>query len=248
MQTIGDTVTYLRTVDSTNNYAMAQLHEGLAMHGDAIVAYDQTEGKGQRGKKWVSRPGENLILSIIVEPNLILSKQFALSMAVAISCLNTFKKYFNDEMAIKWPNDIYWNDRKAGGILIENIIREEEWNYAIIGIGLNINQVIFDVEGVQPVSLKQLTGRNFDVNLIAKQLFAFLEMELKSLREYPENVFRRYNQSLYKKDQVVLLKHGSIISRSTITGVSPWGELLTFSGMENRYKVGEVEWLAEPEP
>lgn len=243
MQAIGDTVTYLRTVDSTNNYAMAKVHEGLAMHGDAFIAFEQTAGKGQRGKKWLTAPGENLILSIIVQPGLLLPQQFGLSMAAAIACRETLQQYFNDDMAIKWPNDLYWNDRKAGGILIENIIRKEQWLYAIVGIGLNINQVTFDVKGLKPVSLKQLTGKHYDVNLVARQLFVHFEEALRSLHANADNILQRYNEALYKRDTVVTLKHQNILSQATIKGVDQWGELITFSGMEKRYKVGEVEWM-----
>src|SRR6185437_8371065 len=107
----------LESVDSTNNYAMAQAHAGLASCGRVYFAHRQWAGKGQRGKVWMSEPGQNISMSLVLDPSpLLLSSQFLLGAATAIGCLNEVRKYALGGWTIKWPNDIYQGDRKAAGI------------------------------------------------------------------------------------------------------------------------------------
>lgn len=243
MQALADTLTFLRSVDSTNNYAIAKLHAGLAKHGDGFLAGYQTAGKGQRGKQWQAKPGENLLFSLVVEPQLLITQQFLLSMAVALACRKLVDNYVQENIFIKWPNDIFWNDRKAGGILIENILASDTWKHAVIGVGLNLNQVAFEPTGNQPVSLRQLTGKLFTVTTIAKELAAILEEHLKMLYEDPAGIVSSYNNYLYKRNETVVLRKNSINTSFVIKAVDQWGELIAFSSVENRFRIGEVEWI-----
>src|SRR5687768_10334996 len=114
----------LQSVDSTNNYALGQIQKGLAGHGTCFFAHEQYSGKGQRGKTWATETGSNIIISIVLErPFLQPFRQFDLSGSVAVAIQDFFSNYAGPETKIKWPNDLYWRDRKAGGMLIENIIR-----------------------------------------------------------------------------------------------------------------------------
>jgi BirA family biotin operon repressor/biotin-[acetyl-CoA-carboxylase] ligase len=119
---------------------MQQVHAGMAKHGMAYMALTQTAGKGQRGKTWDSAPGQNIAMSLVLEPKSIqLSQQFCLNMAIASCCRSFFDQYAGGNTLIKWPNDIYWNDRKAGGILIESVIAasaSDNWKWAVVGIGI----------------------------------------------------------------------------------------------------------------
>lgn len=142
---IGSPFIELQSVDSTNNYALTQAHAGLAQHGSAFFAHEQVSGKGQRGKNWSSGIDTSVILSILINPApLQISQQFQLSACVAVSVHQYFFQLMGDDTTIKWPNDLYWQDRKAGGILIESIIRPQneisQWAWAVAGIGININQ------------------------------------------------------------------------------------------------------------
>src|ERR1700741_610993 len=117
----------LNSIDSTNNYAMQKVHAGLASHGNGYFALEQTAGKGQRGKSWTAAHGENIILSVTVETLPVKGLEpFHLSVATALAAKDLLEKYAGNEVGIKWPNDIYWRDRKAGGILIENVLRGSE--------------------------------------------------------------------------------------------------------------------------
>ena len=140
MQFDGSSLVIIDKVDSTNNYAMGLIREGLTKHGAAYFAIEQTAGKGRRSKGWTAEKGKNIILSIVVAPDFLnIQNQFQLSVVAALGCYDLFKNYAGDNVYLKWPNDIFWNDRKAGGILIENVIKGKKWKWSIVGIGININ-------------------------------------------------------------------------------------------------------------
>ena len=243
MISLGETLSVLPRVDSTNNYAMAQIRAGLARHGDGYFALEQTAGKGQRGKGWQTEPGANIILSLVLEPRwLQLSQQFWLSAAIALGCYDFLRLLAGSETSIKWPNDIYWRDRKAGGILIENLLAGDSWQFAVVGIGLNINQVSFPDSLVNPVSLRQITGREWVVPDLVKELCRCLQEryeQLEQTKEFPAD----YNRVLYKRGEPVRLKKETRVFDALIKGVAENGELVVEAGTEERFGFGEVQWV-----
>lgn len=253
----------LRSVDSTNNYALAQIHAGLAQHGMAIFAREQTAGKGQWGKTWTADKDSNIILSIVVNPSALqLAQQFQLSACAAVAVHDFFTKYAGEESKIKWPNDIYWQDRKAGGILIENIVGETDrsatdfnrlmegytplskWKWAIIGTGININQASFPASLKNPVSLKQITGKNFDTVTLAKELCRCMDKKFQQLiTEGFDGIYTQYLSNLYKKNEQVKLKKENRVFEAIIKTVLPTGELVVTHTIEETYATGEVEFI-----
>ncbi|MBL0145813.1 MAG: biotin--[acetyl-CoA-carboxylase] ligase [Chitinophagaceae bacterium] len=235
----------LDSVDSTNNYAMAQIRQGLAKDGMIYFAKKQTKGKGQRGKIWQSVAGENIAMSLVVAmDNVKIEQQFELNMVVSLVVQSFFKKYDGENTKIKWPNDIYWRDRKAGGILIENIISGTSWKWAVIGIGLNINQEDFEPVLKNPVSLKLIAQKNFDVEVLAKELHRQLLINIAGYKNGEMgNLLNEYNANLFKKDERVKLKKGNVVFETTIKGVTPLGVLQTADVMEREFTFGEVEWV-----
>ncbi len=182
---LGEPFIELTSIDSTNIYAMNLVHKGLALSGSCFRANYQTHGKGQHGRNWESSAGLNLLCSYVLElKQLKLDKtwtpadQIGFSAAVALGVHSFFQGYAGSDTKIKKPNDIYWGDRKAGGILIENLVRGQVWTWAVVGIGININQEIFTQENANPVSLKQITQENFDLNKLQKELSLSLKTEL----------------------------------------------------------------------
>lgn len=239
---IGFSFVELSTVDSTNNYAMGLVHAGMASHGTAVFAHDQTAGKGQRGKQWTTEPGTNVILSVLVDASPIRHLEpFALSAAVALAALRLFTRYAVHETSIKWPNDIYWRDRKAAGILIENAYRGKDWQWAVIGIGLNVNQVRFPDLPRPPVSLRQITGRAFDTVQLARELCALLEEEWQALMAGGAAVMDRYQEQLFRLGQPIRLGHNGTPIDTILLGVMPDGRLLT--GGDRLFSIGDVEWM-----
>jgi BirA family biotin operon repressor/biotin-[acetyl-CoA-carboxylase] ligase len=245
---IGFKFVELSTVDSTNNYATALIHGGQATHGTAIFAHEQTAGKGQRGKSWDSQKGSNIMLSVIVNTIPIQHlPPFLLSAATALACHQLFQSYAASETFIKWPNDIYWRDRKAGGILIENIYRGKEWQWAIIGMGININQTQFPEGKLRPVSLKQITGKSYIPTILAKELCAYLEQQWKALlNNHTEDILDSYESNLFRNGELVRLKKEDHILETNILGITTEGYLrtqVTKQDPEQLFTVGEVEWM-----
>jgi BirA family transcriptional regulator, biotin operon repressor / biotin---[acetyl-CoA-carboxylase] ligase len=255
----------LQSVDSTNNYARSLLNEGLAQHGTTVFAHEQLSGKGQRGKIWITEKDANLILSVVIKPAPLQSlQQFRLSACTAVGIHEFFRKYAGNDIKIKWPNDLYWQDRKAGGILIENVIEAgyeqsmtgdrwlaieneqqiSQWKWSIIGIGININQTSFPEELKNPVSLKQITGRNFDPVILARELCAILTNYFQQLiTEGFDSIYAQYVSHLYKKNEKIKLKKSNRVFETLVKGVSTSGKLITQHTIEEEFDFGEVEWV-----
>ena len=273
----------LQSIDSTNKYAMALVHgahlpdgQDEAQHGTAIFTHEQTAGKGQRGKNWVSEKGSNIALSVLLKPYpLRIQDQFRLSICIAVSVYEFLSKYIGDETTIKWPNDLYWRDRKAGGILIENIVGSSEfgvgsqesgvatrdlhthhsspdsyrdiihnWKWAVVGIGINVNQTLFPADLHNPVSLKQITGKNFQPVELAKELCQGIDKNYAVLiKGNFASLLENYRKHLYKKGEKVKLKKDNRVFETTIKGISESGQLITQHSIEERFEFGEVEWI-----
>ncbi len=241
---IGHSFIELGSVDSTNNYAMALATAGKAAHGTLVFAHDQWAGKGQRGRTWNSNPGDNIILSAVLEPVVPPGAAFGLSVAIALACRDFFTAYALSDVTIKWPNDIYWNDRKAGGILIENHLQGDRWAFAIAGIGININQVEFPPTARNPVSLRQITGRSYDAVGLARELGHYLDGRYSQWEAggIPA-LLETYNTFLYKRGREVRLRKDNAVFTTRIEGVSPQGELQTRDVLDRSFSFGEVEWV-----
>ena len=242
MHSFGRFLSIIDSVDSTNNYAMQKVHARLAKHGDAWLAKHQTQGKGQRNKHWMAEPGQNITISIVAEPNFLRpDNPFPLIAAVALGIYDFFKHYAGEESRIKWPNDIYWRDRKAGGILIENAIRDKNWLFAVIGVGLNINQS--DFGEFNAASLCSITGKEYDIISLAKELLVFLENRYDALMSSPQKIMEDYCGVLYKRNERVVFKKENESFEARVCGVSDTGSLIVETDREIHLSWGSVEWV-----
>lgn len=240
----------LQSVDSTNNYARQLIHAGLAQNGTVVFTHEQVKGKGQRGKTWASEKGHNIALSVILKSlPLPLLQQFQLNATVSVAVRQFFAKYSGDDTKIKWPNDLYWQDRKAGGILIESIVGKDiagvsSWNWAIIGIGININQTSFPSHLPNPVSLKQITGKNFEALLLAKELSGYIEKKVGLLiKNGFDRIYDEYLLDIYKRNEKVRLKKNNRVFEAVIKKVSTTGKLVVQHSIEEEFNFGEIEWV-----
>ena len=153
----------VKETTSTNDYLAQLCTESKAKEFYTVMADSQTHGKGQRGNTWEAESGKNLLFSIVLYPTALeAKKQFCLSMLAALACHEALGNY-TEGFTIKWPNDIYWKDKKIGGILIENELEGKYIMQSIIGIGLNVNQEAFYSDAPNPVSLKQIIGAEIDI-------------------------------------------------------------------------------------
>jgi BirA family transcriptional regulator, biotin operon repressor / biotin---[acetyl-CoA-carboxylase] ligase len=228
----------LSSTGSTNNYAMAKLHAGMVAAGTCFMAIEQTAGKGQRGKSWEVRAGENITMSTVLQPAVY--EPFLYSATMALACYDFIKGFGVENVKIKWPNDIYIGDRKAAGILIENMMRGSKWEWAVIGTGVNLNQEEFPVSLVKAISLKQVTGVHHDLVSSARVLHRHI---LSRHRNISADIMAEYNAMLYKKNKEVRLKQGAVSFNTMIKEVLPSGELITYDTMERKFSVGEVEFI-----
>jgi len=242
---IGEPFVQLFEVESTNNYAITQVQASLAGHGCTWLAHSQTNGKGQRGKVWLGEPGKNIAMSILIDTSaLSMADQFALSAMVALCCHNIFFAEAMGHTTIKWPNDIYWKDRKAGGILIENIVLGKQWKYAVVGIGLNINQTVFHPSLSNPVSLAQITGKRFNVPAMAQQLCADIELKWQQLLTQGNLLlFAGFQSAMYKLNEIARFKMGGAEITAKIIGVDSTGALLLYTGQTISVGAGQLQWV-----
>ena len=155
-------IIWLERVDSTNDEARRHISEIDNL--SVVSALEQTKGRGQRGNRWSSQPGENLTFSLVVKDFRIkANEQSAISQATSLSLVDLLSRH-EIKARIKWPNDIYAGDEKICGILIENSLKGLEIDWSIIGIGLNVNQTAFPEDLPNPTSMKLCTGNSNPYN------------------------------------------------------------------------------------
>jgi BirA family biotin operon repressor/biotin-[acetyl-CoA-carboxylase] ligase len=228
---IGEPLVILPTVDSTNKYAMQQVHAHLAIHGMAWFTHEQTQGRGQRGNEWKTSVGENIILSVSLAPNQAFPSQpFLFNAAIALACYEFYKNLAGDETAIKWPNDIYWRDRKAGGILVDNMLSGSHWRWSVVGIGINVNQVHFDPALPNPVSLKEILGYHLDPLALSKELLIYIDKYWNLWRTGNKEIMQRYNEILFKRGQPARFRVDNRVFEDMVIEVNATGQLVLASG------------------
>jgi BirA family transcriptional regulator, biotin operon repressor / biotin---[acetyl-CoA-carboxylase] ligase len=218
----------LDSVESTNNYAIEKIKQGFGINGKAWFAKEQWGGKGQRGKTWVSETGKNIILSIMLKPDALFTQNpFFFSALVASTCRKFMTGLMSSPVKIKWPNDLYINDRKAGGILIENIYTGNAWEWAVIGIGINVNQEEFDEENNKTSVLNEshilYDPLKLAIKLHQELILAFADINIENYI----NGLKDLNDHLYKKNDLVCFKAENDETICKIIGVNKLGQLIT---------------------
>ena len=198
---------YLRETRSTNMVLKEMLREYELPEGFVLRTDFQSAGKGQPGNSWEAEKGKNLLFSVLLYPqHIAIDQQFILSQLVSVAILRTLNS-FCAGFSIKWPNDIYFGDKKIGGILIENSLQGSKLNTSIVGIGLNINQKTFRSDAPNPVSLRQITAKNQRRKNILQDVLnniyeLYSKMDVDTIRnEYFENLYRRVGFYTYRDNK-----------------------------------------------
>ncbi len=186
----------LKETRSTNTYVKEHSHE---LPDEAVVyTHHQSAGRGQKGNSWEAEPGKNLTFSLLLHrPAVEVKRQFLLSEAVALATVETLDSYA-DGFAVKWPNDIYHHDRKIAGILIEQSLDGPAIDYSVIGIGLNVNQRVFVSDAPNPVSLANITGEQYELVPLLRQLCANIIARCDNLGD--TNLHDTYMSRLWRND------------------------------------------------
>jgi BirA family biotin operon repressor/biotin-[acetyl-CoA-carboxylase] ligase len=236
----------VETVASTSVYLKELAHKQILEEGTVIVTGNQTAGKGQRGNTWESEAGMNITCSILLYPSFLpVQRQFLLSEAISLSVKETLDAY-TDGITIKWPNDIYYKEKKIGGILIENELTGNVYNLSIAGIGLNINQERFLSDAPNPVSLKQITGRDWDIKALLKELVQSILFRYKQLKDGNfEIIVRQYHEALYRNTGYHKYEDSEGIFTARFDRVSDNGflHLITGQNEERSYAFKNVRFL-----
>jgi len=223
---------------------MRLIDANKAHNGLTIVAKSQYGGKGQRGRTWVDEPGKSILMTIISSPEMAIGRQFEFNACIAVAVANVLQKLSDEwHVAIKWPNDIIINDKKAAGILIENIIRGQIWSHSVIGLGINMHQEGFPPELPFATSLKIESGTEYDSGDLVVKLQEAIVAEASRHRSQ-EVIFREYNKRLYKRGGRQGFSDQSGKWEAEITDVTPDGALnvKTDGGEAVKYFHGQVTW------
>ena len=222
-------ITRFKTLESTNQYLQNLLNEGIDIVDNIVVTDYQTSGKGQGKNVWESEDGKNLLFSIALDMSFLKAEnQFILTQIVSVTMINVLKNYLPEEsLSIKWPNDIYFNDKKIAGILIKNEIKGMMMGTSIIGIGLNVNQTSFDDNLPNPISMKMITGKDFDLDELLSAIS--YQLSVNSQQSTANNqppTANSYIKHLYRYKQWASYEHEGSVKEMMIIGYDQFGRLI----------------------
>lgn len=239
-------IIFLESVDSTNLYAKNLLSKNLPKSNCLITAREQFAGKGSYGNVWLSETGKNITCSFVFFPEkLAVQNQFYISKLISVSVVNVLKRIV-PEIKIKWPNDIYINNKKLGGLLIENSVSGSFITTCIIGLGLNINQTVFDYSLKSAVSVKLITEKNIDPAETAINIFEDFLLNLNLL--YSENfgdLDRLYLENLALLNVFSNFEDKNGKFSGKIIGIDKLGKLIVehSEGQIKKYDFKEIVFL-----
>ena len=239
-------IKWLEEADSTNNVLLRHIrdYDNLSV----VAAVTQTAGRGQRGNRWVSAPGDNLTFSLLLRPEGLPVRE-----VMAVTCLATLavRDRLRDEgvqAVIKWPNDIYVGKKKICGMLVENGLEGTDVDWSVVGIGINLNQTEFPGEVLNPTSLKRLTGRSYELAPFLEKVCQEIGKRLPEL-DSPEGrkgLREAYERDLFQKDSPAPYRELATGKEFTgiIRGVTPEGLLrIEAEGRERTFGFKEVGYI-----
>ena len=217
-------------INSTNVYLYDKMTEKSDIADVVVVANHQTAGRGMDKNRWESEKGKNLLFSIALNVNYLEAEnQFKISQAVSVAIVETLSKLIdNQKLFIKWPNDIYFGDKKLAGMLIQNTIEGRMMGVTIIGIGLNVNQIKFSKNIPNPVSLKQISGEDYDLDDLLNLLTKNIKSSVESLRlaENQAEIDRKYIAKSYRYRQWADYLYKNKVKPMIINGFDRYGRLM----------------------
>ena len=243
---IGSTLVHLDTIDSTNNYAAREMLTKSLNEGSVFSASCQQQGRGQGNSVWESAGGMNLTFSVVLYPwQVEVARQFDISRAISLGLLDFLSGYVSD-ISIKWPNDLYAGDKKIAGILIETAIASGKFSRAIVGIGLNVNQVEFTSDAPNPVSLRNLTGHTYELPEMLRQVCEKLDRRyVRLISGDSAGTCVDYDNALYRRGVWAGYRSAGQCFEGCITGTGADGTLLMETRKEGvkSFRFKEVTFL-----
>lgn len=249
---IAEGIYLIPEVESTNAYLRDWLQTEPTLAGlTAVMATHQSKGRGQRGNGWHTQAGQNLTYSFLLRTGTIsATEQFVISQMVAWGLYKTILRYLpptlSQHLSIKWPNDMYYQDRKLAGILIEHSITGSVIDYSIVGIGLNLNQTSFPTELPNPISLSQITGMSYEPAEVMTRLmkrYGYLRTDIQLWGN--AQLHRLYMSALYRREGLHAYEDKGGQFLAEIVGVDPHGllRLQLESGELRSYGFKEIKFV-----
>ena len=249
---VGKMTKYIKSCESTNVLAFDESLSLDLPEGFAWVAGHQTAGKGQRGNQWFAEPNQNLLVSYLFKPpHGLLSNQFYLSKCVAMGVISGIQNWSKQHIghplptSIKWPNDIYVDEHKLGGILIESNFQSGKWAFSIVGIGLNINQTAFD--GLRATSLRQWTPTQNTINIseVFKHICIALEESYELFTDqHFEEIDKVYHNQLFRRQEWHTFQDESGFFKGKIKEVDAQGLIqIETEGQIKGYDIKELNFI-----
>ncbi len=242
----GKNIIRLDETDSTNNYARRTLVPITSVEGTVVLAQYQKSGRGHHTNVWESARGKNLTFTLILEPKfLVPSRQFLLSQVVSLGIADFISDNYKG-VSVKWPNDIYVGDKKIGGVLIETNIKGSTLALSYVGIGININQEEYISDAPNPVSLKNLTKTNFDIDTCLEQVLLKIHNWYRQLRAGSfEYINSQYRLRMFRAGKWAQYKIGEKIVEGKITGIDEYGRLALKTRVNEQFyfQFKEIEYI-----
>jgi len=242
---VGQNIVRLHAVDSTNRFASDLLRSGSVHEGTLILTDIQTAGRGQRGRVWQSDPGKNLTCTLVLFPQFLKGDEsFLLTKMVSVALQRLVSQFVDEEVFVKWPNDIYVGNRKISGILIENVWKNGAIWTSSIGMGLNVNQSVFD--GVETAtSLKIEANRFFQLEEVLGELCSLIESNYLRIKSNRHALDADYEAVLLGANTWRSYRVNGTMQQLRIDGVSPSGRLLVEDrqGAISKLDFQEVEFI-----
>ncbi|AMR31104.1 biotin--[acetyl-CoA-carboxylase] ligase [Mucilaginibacter sp. PAMC 26640] len=246
---VGQNLVTLKEVDSTNNFLKNLLSNSKPVpEGTVIMAEAQFAGRGQHQNTWHAEPGKNLTFSLLLKPSFIAPPlQFDLTRAVSLGVYDALAPLLGEALKIKWPNDIYYKDRKLGGMLIENMIQGGQIRNSVIGIGININQDNYPETAGSAISVKQILQRDYDLKDILFEISTHVEgWYLKLKGGQTELIRNSYLSRLYRLNEAKEFRSNNVVFTGTIKNVSETGMLIVqHNDIEESYNLKGIEFLTD---
>ena len=217
---------HFNQLDSTNAYLQRKQSE-CDIRNWVVSADEQTAGKGMGNNGWESEVGKNLTFSLAVDMGFLpAERQFLLSKAVPLGIIEVLDTILPaKKLSIKWPNDIFFENHKLAGILINSTIKTNMMDVSIIGIGLNVNQMQFQNWPTQPTSLKKITGKDYDMQPLMEQIAEHILIKVEQLKSDPTVIEQNYLKRLFRYRTWADYEVGGKTMRLFLTGIDPFGRL-----------------------
>ncbi len=236
----------LKETTSTNSFLASLCDQQRLADLACVFTTYQSAGRGQRGNSWESEAGKNLLFSFVTYPDFLeAQRQFRLSQITALALYEVLSEETED-ISIKWPNDIYWRNRKICGTLIENDLTGIHISRSISGTGVNLNQQEFKSDAPNPVSLTQITGKTYRAEDMLRRIMQHIAFYYQLLRMGDDDaIARRYMNALFRKDGFHTYKDENGTFQAQIVGIEPIGKLVLedTDGKRHEYMFKEVSFV-----